>query len=142
MYSISLCDTTLTMNHRRVGYIYDERCMWHEPRIVAPTPLLQPFQHWEDSETKRRLHNLLLVSKVYDRLVHLQPIKAASEDVISLVHSQAYIQDVKEKSKRLEGYTDGGEASLYSSYFPIIHSYQHLFFYTFSYRNNLSSIHI
>lgn len=88
---------------RKVGYVFEERYMWHAPWTVSYSPLLQPFQHWEHSETKRRLHNLLLVSKLSEKLVHLQPIHPAPKDVIHLVHTEQYIKSIIDKSGRIEG---------------------------------------
>ena len=100
---------------RKVGYVYEERFMWHTPWVVSYSPLVQPFQHWEHSETKRRLHNLLLVSKIYDKLIHLQPIQSASKDIIELVHTCQYIKEIEEKSGRIEGgYAD--EETTFSQY--------------------------
>lgn len=92
---------------RKTGYVYEERYMWHNPWGCQYSPLVQPFKHWEGAETKRRFHNLLLVSGVYTHLKHLQPIKPASDDQIELVHTMEHIQDMKEKSARMEGgYSD------------------------------------
>jgi acetoin utilization deacetylase AcuC-like enzyme len=88
---------------RKVGYVFEEKYMWHTPWIVQFSPLVQPFQHWEHAETKRRLHNLLLVSKIYDKLTHLQPIHPASESDIELVHTKEYIQSIQMQSARMEG---------------------------------------
>ena len=90
-------------NGRKVGYVFEERFMWHTPWTVSYTPLVQPFQHWEGVETKRRFHNLLLVSGLYSKLKHLQPIEAASKNVIEMVHTCSYIEDIQQKSGRTEG---------------------------------------
>mmetsp|Transcript_21252 Transcript_21252/g.31465 ORF Transcript_21252/g.31465 Transcript_21252/m.31465 type:complete len:450 (-) Transcript_21252:1057-2406(-) len=88
---------------RKVGYVFEEMYMWHTPWIVQFSPLVQPFQHWEHAETKRRLHNLLLVSKIYDKLTHLQPIHPASASDMELVHTKEYIQSIQMQSARMEG---------------------------------------
>ena len=88
---------------KKVGYIFDERFMWHNPFSVQCTPLVQPYQHWEHSETKRRFHNLLLVSGLYKKLLHLQDYTHASIDQIQSIHSNEYIQQVKDVSARVEG---------------------------------------
>ena len=83
--------------------------------ISCSSPLLQPFQHWEHPETKRLLHNLLLVSTQYEKLIHLRNIEAASEDTIALIHTPEYIKDVRTKSGRMEGgYAD--EETTFSQY--------------------------
>ena len=85
--------------------------MWHAPWIIQSTALVQPFQHWESSETKRRFHNLLLVSGLYDDLVHLKVVLPASTEQIGLVHTERYINEVRDKSGRVEGGFAGEEVT-------------------------------
>lgn len=92
-----------TLRLRRVGYVFEERYLWHTPWIVQFSPLVQPFQHWEHAETKRRFHNLLLVSGIYDSLNHLKDVNPVNEEDLQLVHTSEYIQNIKTQSARLEG---------------------------------------
>eukprot|EP00557_Chaetoceros_sp_GSL56_P008453 CAMPEP_0176487390 /NCGR_PEP_ID=MMETSP0200_2-20121128/6101_1 /TAXON_ID=947934 /ORGANISM="Chaetoceros sp., Strain GSL56" /LENGTH=386 /DNA_ID=CAMNT_0017884205 /DNA_START=140 /DNA_END=1300 /DNA_ORIENTATION=+ len=101
---------------RKVGYIFEERYMWHDPWIISWSPLLQPFQHWEHAETKRRLHNLLVVSKLYDKLVHLKGFKSASKSDIELVHTSRHIEDIQLRSSRMEGGTADESTTTFSQY--------------------------
>lgn len=98
---------------KKVGYIYEERFMWHNPFCIQFTPLIQPYQHWEHPETKRRFHNLLLVSKLYHhtQLLHLQNFEPASMEQIQLIHSHEYIQKVVKKSTLVEGGIAGPETT-------------------------------
>lgn len=105
---------------RKVGYIFEERCMWHNPWIVSFSPLLQPFQHWEHAETKRRLHNLLLVSNLYDKLVPLKGFKPATKSDIELVHTTRHVENIQLQSSRMEGgIADAGETTFSQYAFEI-----------------------
>lgn len=89
-----------------VGYVYEERCMWHRPQILMDSEsakVVQPFQHWESPETKRRFHNLLVVSKLIRKLVHLQDYDEATKELLELAHTSSYIKDIEKKSKQVEG---------------------------------------
>ncbi|KAF1786649.1 Histone deacetylase domain [Phytophthora cactorum] len=52
-----------------VGYVYDERYLWHRPWSQHYSALVEPFRHWESPETKRRFHSLLAVSGLLDQLL-------------------------------------------------------------------------
>jgi len=96
---------------RRVGYVFEEKCMWHNPFSIQFTPLVQPYQNWEHSETKRRLHNLLLASGIYKHLHHFQDVQPATVEQILYIHSKKYIEEVKVKSTRVEGGFAGPETT-------------------------------
>jgi hypothetical protein len=45
---------------RRVGFVFDERYLWHDTGVMQPgPPLVEQYPHWESPETKRRFKNLL-----------------------------------------------------------------------------------
>ncbi len=88
---------------KKVGYIFEERFMWHNPFSMQFTPLVQPYTHWENVETKRRLHNLILVSGLYKYLTHFQNFEPATIEQIQMIHSTDYIRRVIDKSKLVEG---------------------------------------
>ena len=105
-----------TTTKRKVGYVFEERFLWHNPWSVQYSPLVQPFQHWEHSDTKRRFHNLLMVSGIYKQLIHLNSevlmvdvdedpatTNTTIMDQLKLVHGTDYIQEIQEKSAKLEG---------------------------------------
>ena len=56
------------------GYAYHEVFGWHDTSSYAglfpadPLRGLQPFDHMENAETKRRLHELVVVSGLIDHL--------------------------------------------------------------------------
>ncbi|TYZ67083.1 hypothetical protein PybrP1_007675 [[Pythium] brassicae (nom. inval.)] len=94
---------------RRVGYVFDERYLWHRPWSLQYSALVEPFKHWESPETKRRLHSLLAVSGLLAKLQPLAPV-AATRAQLERVHTAAYIDDVERLSKRDEGGSAGEDA--------------------------------
>lgn len=83
------------------GFVFHELYLWHNTGTYAqvfPAGLtIQPGEHAENPETKRRFRNLLEVSGLLDELV---PIKArpASEDEIARFHTRDYIARIKAMS--------------------------------------------
>ncbi|KAJ0404078.1 hypothetical protein P43SY_000862 [Pythium insidiosum] len=96
-------------SHRAVGYVYDERYLWHRPWSLQYSPLTEPFRHWESPDTKRRFHSLLAVSGLLDRL-HVLRARVATESELLLVHTPRYVAEIKDKSSREEGGNAGEEA--------------------------------
>ncbi len=86
------------------GFVFQELYLWHNTQnwaqIFPPGLTVQPGEHAENPETKRRLKNLLDVSGMTERLVPLRP-RAATEEELALVHTQAHIAGIKALS---EGY--------------------------------------
>jgi acetoin utilization deacetylase AcuC-like enzyme len=91
------------------GFVFHELYMWHNTwnyaQVFQPSLHVQPGEHAENPETKRRFRNLLEVSGLLD---HLVPIKAryATEDEIARFHTRSYIERIKKLSAE-----NGGEAS-------------------------------
>lgn len=85
------------------GFVWHERYMWHDTGSGARADV-EPGEHFEHPETKRRLKNLLDVTGLSDALVMLKP-RAATEEEIRRVHSAAYLARIREMS---EGF--GGDA--------------------------------
>ncbi|WP_104479017.1 class II histone deacetylase [Actinokineospora auranticolor] len=91
------------------GYVYHELYGWHDTGTQAgffpadPRRGLQPFHHFEYSESKRRAHELVVVSGLIDRLTRLAPRPATDEEILA-VHTPAQLE-------RLVGLNDtGGDA--------------------------------
>jgi acetoin utilization deacetylase AcuC-like enzyme len=78
---------------RKTGFLFNELYMWHDPgnaAIFYPAGLtVQPGEHAENAETKRRFRNLLDVSGLLDKLVDVRP-RAATEEEILRVHHREY----------------------------------------------------
>lgn len=91
------------------GFVFHELYMWHNTwnwnQIFAPSLTIQPGEHAENPETKRRLRNLLEVSGLLEKLVTIKP-RYATEDEIARFHTRAHIARIKSMSA--EG---GGDAS-------------------------------
>lgn len=96
-----------TLSKRRTGYVFDEWYMWHDSGSISFTKFMQPGPSQEDPETKRRIHNLIQVSGLYDKLI---PIKArhATKEQILLFHTEKYHNLIMEGSLQSKG-SDGGE---------------------------------
>lgn len=67
----------------KVGFLYDEVCLCHEP----------PPWHPERKERLTRIIEALKVSELYGRLDHIRPRPALLEE-IALVHTPGYIEKV------------------------------------------------
>jgi acetoin utilization deacetylase AcuC-like enzyme len=91
------------------GFVFHELYLWHNTwnysGIFAPSLTVQPGEHNENPETKRRMRNLIEVSGLIDQLVQLQP-RYATEDEVARFHTRDHIAKIKALSEA--GY---GEAS-------------------------------
>lgn len=94
---------------RTVGYVFDERFMWHRPLSIQYSALVQPFSHWESPETKRRFHGLLAVSGLLQQLRLVAPTPATREQLLA-VHTARYVNEIERKSQLEEGGNAGEEA--------------------------------
>jgi acetoin utilization deacetylase AcuC-like enzyme len=91
------------------GFVFHELYLWHNTwnysGIFAPSLTVQPGEHNENPETKRRMRNLIEVSGLIDQLVQLKP-RYATEDEVARFHTRDHIAKIKALSEA--GY---GEAS-------------------------------
>ncbi|KRC59715.1 MULTISPECIES: class II histone deacetylase [unclassified Nocardioides] len=94
------------------GYVYNEVFGWHDTSTNAglfPADHrlgIQPFQHFENAETKRRLHELVVVSGLIDRLTPVRPRKATDEEIL-LVHTPEHLAHVQNGSDQPKGGDSG-----------------------------------
>lgn len=92
---------------RKTGFVWHELYMWHNTGNAAgimPAGLtVQPYEHAENPETKRRFKNLLDASGMTARLTPIEP-RAATEAEILRVHTPEHLARVRETSET------GGEA--------------------------------
>ena len=94
------------------GYVYNEVFGWHDTSTNAglfPADHrlgIQPFQHFENAETKRRLHELVVVSGLIDRLTPVRPRKATDEEIL-LVHTPEHLAHVQAGSDQPKGGDSG-----------------------------------
>jgi acetoin utilization deacetylase AcuC-like enzyme len=96
----------------KVGYVCEEVYMWHAPWPHLYNSHMQPYQHWEHPETKRRFHGLLAVSGLLDRL-HIVRARLATVEELCLNHTTDYIQAIQAKSLQEQG-GDAGEEATFS----------------------------
>jgi predicted Zn-dependent peptidase len=91
------------------GFVWHELYMWHNTwnwaQVFPPGLTVQPGEHAENPETKRRLRNLVEVSGLLDHLTPIKP-RSATEPELARFHTRDYIQRIKALSAE-----NGGEAS-------------------------------
>lgn len=94
------------------GYVYHELFGWHDTGTNAgllPADHrvgIQPLQHFENAETKRRLHELVVVSGAIDHLTRIAPRKATDEEIL-LVHTEEHLARIQEGSDQPKGGDSG-----------------------------------
>ena len=98
------------------AFVFHELYLWHDTGHAAllfpPGLTVQPGEHAENPETKRRMKNLLEVSGITDHLSLLKP-RRATEDELARFHTRRHIADIREKSA-----AGGGEASHLTPFGP------------------------
>jgi acetoin utilization deacetylase AcuC-like enzyme len=78
--------------------ISSELYYWHDTQnwcgLVPPSLVLQPGEHFENAETKRRMQNLMQATGLWPHLTHIEPF-AATDDIIGMVHPQSHIDHLQ-----------------------------------------------
>jgi len=97
---------------RKTGFTFHELYLWHDignaPGNFLAGLQVQPGDHFEHPETKRRFRNLLEVSGLLEKLVQIRP-EAATVEQLQLVHSKDYIEKIRKMSDLSGG--DAGEGA-------------------------------
>ncbi len=94
---------------RRVGFVFDERYLWHDTGLMPPgPPVVEPFPHWESPDTKRRMKNLLDASGLSRALLALEPRAATDEEILRL-HDPGYLASLVKASASAGG--DAGDGT-------------------------------
>jgi acetoin utilization deacetylase AcuC-like enzyme len=95
------------------GYLYHEVFGWHDTGTFAgdaptdPGIGLQPYHNYEHADTKRRIHELIVVSGLIKHLIRIEPRQITNQELLR-VHTQTYIDSIKSQSQlRLGG--DAGD---------------------------------
>lgn len=87
--------------HSTTGLVWHELYMWHDTGThagVLPAGFpIQPGEHAENPETKRRFKNLLEVSGLLDQLTLIKPRKATMDEILR-VHTPDYIARIEADS--------------------------------------------
>jgi acetoin utilization deacetylase AcuC-like enzyme len=90
------------------GYVYHEMFGWHDTGTSGglfpsdPRTGIQPFAHFENAETKRRMHELIVVSGLIDQLERIVP-RHASEEEILRVHTPEHLARIRTESELPKG---------------------------------------
>lgn len=90
------------------GYVYHEIFGWHDTGTGAglfPSDAragLQPLVHVENADTKRRMHELIVVSGLADSLVRIAPRPATEEEILR-VHGREHLERVQAESRLPKG---------------------------------------
>lgn len=94
----------------RTGFVFEEIYMWHHTGaaagLIPPGLTVEPGQHGENPETKRRFRNLLEVSGLLDQLVRIKA-EPVDEAYLAQFHTREYIARIRELSA--QGGGDAGE---------------------------------
>lgn len=97
------------MASRLTGLVFHELYLWHNTGNYAGVlPFgnpVQPGNHFEEPETKRRIKNLLDVSGLTDSLHSIKPREATVEQLLR-VHTEAHVEKIKAASEHMA--IDGG----------------------------------
>lgn len=80
------------------GFVFHELYMWHNTgNLAGPLPFgnpVQPFEHSDDPETKRRLRNLLEVSGLLKQLTPIEPREATDEEILRF-HTREHLEKIR-----------------------------------------------
>jgi acetoin utilization deacetylase AcuC-like enzyme len=91
------------------GWVFHELYLWHNTfnwnQFHEPGLTIQPGEHAENPETKRRFRNLLEVSGLLDHMVNIKPRDATVDELLRL-HTQQHIDHIRALSD-----AGGGDAS-------------------------------
>ncbi|GLY15437.1 class II histone deacetylase [Kineosporia rhizophila] len=107
------------------GYLYHEAFAWHDTGTAAPLlpsdpgAGLQPFGHLDSPDTKRRIHELIVVSGLVDHL-HRLPSEPADLAQVERVHEPAYLERLRSASAGTGGDAGDGISPLGKGGFDIL----------------------
>ncbi|WGW11492.1 class II histone deacetylase [Saxibacter everestensis] len=95
---------------KRTGYVWHERFAWHDTGthagLLPSGGMIQPYQNFENPESKSRFNGLVAVSGLIDSLVRLSP-RPATEAELRRIHTADYVARIKRDSSAGGG--DGGD---------------------------------
>ena len=97
------------------GYLYEELYSWWDAGTAAgalpadPAAGLQPLAHYESPDTKRRIHELIVVSGLIEHLTRLRARPATYEELVA-VHDADYVERIIAQSESIKG-GDGGDVA-------------------------------
>ena len=100
------------MTTKKSGLVFEEIYLWHDPGSISFSKWVQPGETWENAETKRRLHNLLSLSGLLEKL-HKVTARIATREEITRYHTESYHDRIAQESKSPNG-GDGGELARFA----------------------------
>ena len=87
------------------GFLYHELYMWHNtPNFAGVIPYgnpVQPYEHAENPETKRRFRNLLDVSGLLKQLTTIEAREATDEEILRF-HTSDYLEKIRRRAPQGE----------------------------------------
>jgi acetoin utilization deacetylase AcuC-like enzyme len=95
-------------NNTTTGFIWNEHYAWHDSGLESFAKHVQPHASNESSESKRRFANLVAITPLDRSLVKIQPRQATDEEILR-IHTQRWLQKVKDVSSTLSGGMVGHE---------------------------------
>jgi acetoin utilization deacetylase AcuC-like enzyme len=97
-------------NSTRTGFVFEELYLWHHTGpaagLIPPGLTVEPGEHGESPQTKRRFRNLLEVSGLLEQLVAVKA-HPVDEQYLAQFHTRDYIARIRELSAQSGG--DAGE---------------------------------
>ncbi len=80
------------------GFVFHELYLWHNTgNLAGVMPYgnpVEPYEHAENPDTKRRIRNLMAVTGLLDVLTPIAP-RAATEDEVLRVHTRQHVEHVR-----------------------------------------------
>jgi acetoin utilization deacetylase AcuC-like enzyme len=84
------------------GFVYHELYMWHNTGnfagVIPYGNPVQPFEHAENPETKRRFRNLLEVSGLLKQLTPIEAREATDEEILRF-HSKEHLEKIRAQNE-------------------------------------------
>jgi acetoin utilization deacetylase AcuC-like enzyme len=90
------------------GYVFEELYMWHNSGSLSFSKWVEHEESWESPTTKRRLHGLLAVSKLLDKLISVKA-RPATKAELTRFHTEEYHDRIALASKNVDGGNGGGD---------------------------------
>ena len=101
------------------GLVWEERLMWHDTGALAahvqPGGFVEPDASAESPAAKRRIHNLLEVSGLADRLERIRA-RPATDEELTEIHEPGYLSRLETMSLGFGGDAGDGAPFTHGSY--------------------------
>lgn len=95
---------------RTTGYVWHTRYAWHDTGthagVLPAGGMIEPYQNFENPESKQRMAGLVEVSGLLDQLTRVAP-RSATEEELLRVHTAEHVRRIQKLSAEIGG--DGGD---------------------------------